>query len=281
MSDAAGAEAMLARGAGRPNVPLHRRVIDLAGRLERFFLLLVSLALGVVGWAIVAHLVDQPVFLPSPVATWHGAVELVREGTLQKSIRVSFARILAGWSIGCLVGIPLGFAMGRIRLFRLLMEPYVEFFRFVPPIAFLTLAVTWFGIGETSKVVLIVWTTLFVVAITTMIGVLHVDEVKLEAARSLGANEWQAFRSVTVPASVPHVVTGMKLAMGNSFMTVVAAEMIAAEAGVGWLIFDARLYLLTTWIFVGIITLGTMGFMTDFVFRLVATRFLRRYNVKV
>lgn len=272
-------------GIARPDAPAQgagaHRVARGAVRLHRPFVLAVSLLLGLGVWWLIAWRVNQPIFFPSPGETLGGARELVREGVLQESIEISFMRILSGWTIGCAIGIPLGLVMGRIVLVRMLLEPYVEFFRFVPPIAFLTLAVTWFGLGETSKVALIIWTTLFVVAISTMVGVLNVEEVKLEAARSLGASELTAFRSVTVPASIPYIVTGMKLAMGNSFMTVVAAEMIAAEAGVGWLIFDSRLYLLTTWIFVGIITLGTMGFLTDLVFRMIAMRFLRRYNVKV
>lgn len=251
------------------------------GMLGRPVLLVVSLLVALGLWVLIARIVAQPVFFPSPLQTWRGAVDLIHQGLLQKSIEMSMMRILIGWVIGCSVGIPLGFAMGRVLVVRLLVEPYVEFFRFVPPIAFLTLAVTWFGLGETAKVVLIVWTTLFIVAISTMIGVLNVDEHKLEAARSLGANELQVFRTVTIPAAVPHIVTGMKLAMGNSFMTVVSAEMIAASSGVGWLIFNSRLYLLTSWIFVGILSLGLLGLATDLVFRTIVRLFLRRYSVKV
>lgn len=251
------------------------------GSLRRPTMFAVSLTLALGVWWLIARIVDQPVFFPSPLETWRGAVDLIHQGLLQKSIRISLLRILVGWTIGCSVGIPLGLLMGRLVYLRLLLEPYVEFFRFVPPIAFLTLAVTWFGLGETAKVVLIVWTTLFVVAISTMLGVLSVDQQKIEASRSLGASELQVFRTVTVPATIPHIVTGMKLAMGNSFMTVVSAEMIAANAGVGWLIFNSRLYLLTSWIFVGIITLGLLGWATDLVFRTIVKLFLHRYDVKV
>jgi ABC-type nitrate/sulfonate/bicarbonate transport system permease component len=243
------------------------------------FAVSILLSLGI--WWVIARIVDQPVFFPSPLETWRGAVDLIHQGLLQKSIQISLLRILVGWAIGCGIGIPLGLLMGRIVYVRMLLEPYVEFFRFVPPIAFLTLAVTWFGLGETAKIVLIVWTTLFIVAISTMLGVLGVDSQKIEAGRSLGASELQVFRTVTIPATIPHIVTGMKLAMGNSFMTVVSAEMIAANAGVGWLIFNSRLYLLTSWIFVGIITLGLMGLATDFLFRVFVKLFLRKYDVKV
>jgi ABC-type nitrate/sulfonate/bicarbonate transport system permease component len=157
----------------------------------------------------------------------------------------------------------------------------VEFFRFIPPIAFVTLAIIWFGLGEASKIVLIVYTTLFMVAINTMIGVLSIDPDKRFAALCLGASERQVFFHITIPASIPSIVTGMKIAMGNSFMTVVSAEMIAAKSGVGYLIMNSRLFLLTEWIFVGIITLGLMGFISDRALRLVANTLLRRYAVKV
>jgi ABC-type nitrate/sulfonate/bicarbonate transport system permease component len=248
---------------------------------RRVALFALSIAAGLVGWAILAAVLDKPSFMPSPLATLNGAVDLIAKGVLPESIAVSFARILAGWVLGSILGIPLGLLMGRSQTIRTLAEPYVEFFRFIPPIAFVTLAVIWFGLGETSKVVLIVYTTVFMVAINTMIGVLNVEPDKLDAARSLGARELQVFFHVTIPATVPYIVTGMKIAMGNSFMTVVSAEMIAAKSGVGWLIFDSRLYLLTSWIFVGILTLGIMGFFTDRAFRLVAGNLLRKYNVKL
>ena len=113
------------------------------------------------------------------------------------------------------------------------------------------------------------------------VRVLGIDPDKRFAALCLGASERQVFFHVTIPAAIPSIVTGMKIAMGNSFMTVVSAEMIAAKSGVGYLIMNSRLFLLTEWIFVGIITLGLMGFISDRALRLVANTLLRRYAVKV
>src|SRR5262249_25962939 len=154
--------------------------------------------------------------------------DLIRNGQLADNVTASLSRIVVGYVIGTLVGIPLGLFMGRSKIVRAFVDPYVEFFRFIPPIAFVTLPIIWFGLGEASKIVLIVYTTLFMVAINTMIGVLSIDPDKHFAALCLGASERQVFFHVTIPASIPNIVTGMKIAMGNSFMTVVSAEMIAA-----------------------------------------------------
>jgi NitT/TauT family transport system permease protein len=240
-----------------------------------------SLVCALVVWTLLAWWVAKPAFLPSPQDTLAGAIELLRNGDLQADVAISFMRIIVGFAIGTLIGIPLGLLMGMSPFVRAFMDPYVEFFRFIPPIAFVTLAVIWFGLGETSKIVLIVYTTLFMVAINTMIGVLGIEPDKRFAALCLGASRTQVFFHVTIPAVIPSIVTGMKIAMGNSFMTVVSAEMVAAKSGIGFLIYNSRLFLMTEWIFVGIITLGTMGFITDRALRLLVTTFLKHYDVKM
>jgi NitT/TauT family transport system permease protein len=249
--------------------------------MQRAAIFAVSLVCALLVWTLLAWWVGKPAFLPSPAKTLEGAVELVRNGELQVDIAASFARIIVGFVLGTLIGIPLGLLMGMSPLLRTFMDPYVEFFRFIPPIAFVSLAVIWFGLGETSKIVLIIYTTVFMVAINTMIGVLGVEPDKRFAALCLGASEQQVFVHVIIPAVVPNIVTGMKIAMGNSFMTVVSAEMVAAKSGVGFLIFNSRLFLLTEWIFVGIITLGVMGFITDRALRILAATLLKRYDVRV
>ena len=171
--------------------------------------------------------------------------------------------------------------MGRFSIVRRLLDPYIEFFRFIPPISFVTLAVIWFGIGETSKVVLIFYTSVFIVTINTIAGVLSVDESKLRAAASLGAGKMQTMLFVVLPATIPYVVTAARLAMGNSFLTIVSAEIVAAQEGLGALIWTSRNYGRTEWVFVGIVALGILGFIFDRVIRLAASRFLRRYAVAV
>lgn len=240
-----------------------------------------SLLCALLVWSALAWWVGKPAFLPSPLDTLHGAGELIENGQLAAGVAASLTRVIIGFTIGTCIGIPLGLLMGMSPFVRTFMDPYVEFFRFIPPIAFVTLAVIWFGLGEASKIFLIIYTAIFMVAINTMVGVLGVDPDKRFAALCLGASRRQVFFHVIIPAVVPDIVMGMKIAMGNSYMTVVSAEMVAAKSGIGFLIVNSRLFLLTEWIFVGIITLGIMGFMTDRTLRFVAAVFLKRYEVKL
>jgi ABC-type nitrate/sulfonate/bicarbonate transport system permease component len=249
-------------------------------RLGRALTGLFSVGLGVAVWEVLSwHF--QPLFLPSPQLTLHAVGELWEDGTLLQSIGASLARIMAGWSLGLIVGIPVGIVMGYFSFVRRLLDPYVEFFRFIPPIAFVTLAVIWLGPGEASKVALILYTTIFIVTINTIAGVLAVSELRLRAAASLGAGRVQILLTVIVPSTIPYMVTGARLAMGNSFLTIVSAEIVAAQVGLGSMIWTSRNYGKTEWVFVGIITLGLLGYACDRILRFGVRRLLRRYAIQV
>lgn len=239
-----------------------------------------SIILGLLAWQFAAWYMG-PTLIASPETTLTAAIELTRDGTLIDYTWDSLRRIGIGWSIGIVVGAPLGILMARVRIIRLLLDPYIEFFRFIPPIAFVTLAIAWFGIGETSKIVLIIYTSIFIVTINTIAGVMSITDSKLLAAASLGANKRQTFVSVVLPSTVPHIVTGARLALGNSFLTIVSAEMVAANSGLGALIWSSRNFGRIDWIFVGIIALGIVGFLFDRAIRIFARTALSRYDVKV
>jgi NitT/TauT family transport system permease protein len=235
------------------------------------------LAFIAVWW--LASLTTLPVFIPSPALTLQSAIELAQSGDLQTAIGISFFRIMSGWLLGAVVGAPLGLLMGRLPIVRQIATPYVEFFRFVPPIAFVTLFLIWFGTGEQSKILLIFYTSVFIVVVNTMSGVLSIKSNSVRAALCLGATNRQIMWRVILPETVPYIVTGMRLAMGNSFMTIVAAEMLAASSGIGFIIWTSRGFMLTDQIFVALITLGLMGFISDWIFRVIAARLLSRYRV--
>ena len=174
-------------------------------------------------------------------------------------VGVSLRRIALGFVGGSLIGIPVGLAIGSFPIVRRLLEPYTEFLRFIPATALITVAVIWFGIGEGSKIFLIIYTTVFIVIINTAAGVSAVAPNKIRAARSLGASRAQVFFFVALPATVPYILTGMRLAMANSFVTIIAAELVAANNGLGKMIWDSRLYMLVDQIFVALLVLGLAG----------------------
>lgn len=249
-------------------------------RLVRLAYFAASIVFGLVVWEFLAWYMG-PSLVSSPRDTLAAAIELTRDGQLIDSALISLRRIVVGWGAGLLVGVPLGIVMARVKWIRLLLDPYIEFFRFIPPIAFVTLAIAWFGIGETSKVVLIFYTSVFIITINTIAGVLSITESKLLAAASLGASKRQTFVSVVLPSTVPHIVTAGRLALGNSFLTIVSAEIVAANSGLGSLIWSSRNFGRIDWIFVGIISLGILGYLCDRAIRLFARTALSRYDVKV
>lgn len=245
------------------------------GALIRVF----SIGIGLLLWEILAGYVFPSVFIPSLSQTVARGYELIASGQLFTHTKASMGRIMLGFAIGSLVGAPIGLIMGSSPIVRAFLDPYVQFFRFIPSIAWLTPAVIWFGIGELSKVVIIIYTTIFIVVINTAVGVLNVSPNKIWAARMLGATPLQTFMRVIVPATVPYMLTGMMLAMTGSFTAVVAAEMVGANAGLGYLIFDSRLWMDTRAIFMAILLLGFLGFAVDLLFRHLIRRFAGRYGV--
>lgn len=224
-------------------------------------------------------LIYGPDVIPGPWATLQGGRELLSDGTLMQYIGISFYRVLVGWVLGSLLAVPVGLIIGKVNIIRIFAEPFLNFIRFIPPIAFITLFLVWFGIGEQSKIALIMYATFFIVVLNTLTGVMAVEEDKIRSARSMGAGEWQILLHVIVPATTPYIFTGIRLAMGTSYMAIIGAEMIASNEGVGYLIWNSRLFFRTDWIFVGLFCLGFMGFFTDRLFNWFGRKVLYRYGV--
>jgi NitT/TauT family transport system permease protein len=229
-------------------------------------------------WHLASRYLVSSVLFPPPAVVFAKAVTLLRSGVLLEHLWASVQRILAGFVAGSLLGIPIGLAMGSFRPVRRVLEPYTEFLRFIPSVAMITVAVIWFGIGEASKIFLIIYTTIFIVIINTAAGVSAIAPNKIRAAQALGATRTQIFVHVALPATVPFILTGMRLAMGNSFTTIVAAELIAANEGLGKMLWDGRMFMLVDDIFVSLVTLGLLGFAVDRMFRWGIYTFAGRYS---
>lgn len=239
-------------------------------------------ALGFVSLFVLWHLASiylvSSVLFPPPAIVFRKAVILVRNGVLLEHLWASVQRILVGFIAGSLLGIPIGLAMGSFRPVRQVLEPYTEFLRFIPSVAMITVAVIWFGIGEASKIFLIIYTTIFIVILNTAAGVSAIANNKIRAAQALGATRGQIFFHVALPSTVPYILTGMRLAMANSFTTIVAAELIAANEGLGKMLWDGRMFMLVDDIFVSLVSLGLLGFAVDRMFRWSIYTFAGKYS---
>lgn len=241
---------------------------------------------GIITWILLlaiwqfGSLVYSDDFLPGPFTTFSGAGGLITSGDLGRDILVSMQRVLKGWLLGIVFAVPAGLCIGHFKKIGLVFEPFLNFFRFVPAIGFITLFLMWFGVGETSKVALIFYAVIFPVMINTVAGVRTVDRALVEAAQSLGAAGIKTFFSVIVPSAVPNIFIGVRLGLSGAIICIVAAEMLAASEGIGYLIYTSRLYYKTDWIFIGIFTLGIIGFLADRLLQFVGKKFLRRFGVR-
>ncbi len=213
----------------------------------------------------------EPIWLPAPEAVVSRLIEVSKQGyqnfTLLEHLYWSLFRVIVGFALGALVGIPLGYAMGLSDWFRGWFDPIVEFMRPVPPLALIPLVIIWAGIGESGKIILLFLAALWIMTISARAGVSGVAISKVHAAYSLGASKWQLMRHVIVPNSLPEIFTGARVAMGVCWGTVVAAELVAAEKGAGMMIMVASRFQLTDIVLMGIILIGIIGYGIDILMR--------------
>jgi taurine transport system permease protein len=214
----------------------------------------------------------EPIWLPAPETVVARVGEIAANGyqnfTLWEHLGWSLYRVIAGFLLGALVGIPLGYAMGLSDWFRGWFDPIVEFMRPVPPLALIPLVIIWAGIGEAGKIILLFLAALWIMTIAARAGVSGVAIAKVHAAYSLGASKWQILRHVIVPNSLPEIFTGARVAMGVCWGTVVAAELVAAEKGAGMMIMVASRFQLTDVVIMGIILIGVIGYGIDILMRI-------------
>ncbi len=227
-------------------------------------LLLIWFLAGVFDWV-------SPIFWPSMGSVWDQFTLISTEGyrnfTLYEHIGFSLYRVLLGFFIGCLVGIPLGFALALSRIMNRLFDPIVEFFRPMPPLALIPLVILWLGIGEEAKVFLLFLAAVWIMALATRSGALATKIAKIHAAYTLNATKTQILLRVILPNALPEIFTGMRVCMGVCWGTVVAAELVAAEAGVGMMIMVASKFLATDIVVLGIILIGVIAYAIDLFMR--------------
>jgi len=244
------------------------------GRLPAPILTLITLVVLLLTWQLIAASGRVPAyFVPTPVRTWLAFTDLVARGyrghSLLEHLGASLLRVLVAFLGSALIGIPLGLGIGASRRLAAMINPLIEFYRPLPPLAYYTLLVIWLGIGDASKIALLLLAGLPPVVIATASAVRGVRSDYVHGARSLGATRAQVFRHVILPASLPEIFTGLRVSIGFTYTTLVAAEMVAGVNGVGWMVLDASKFLQSDVIFVGIILMGVTGLGLDAAMRLI------------
>lgn len=249
---------------------LSRRSTNSQG-VQRLISALVIIA-GVVVWQLITMFqLVSPLYLPSPISVLQNLQTLATVGMVQKTlfddIWISVARVGVGFLAAVVIGVPVGILMGWNDVIFKVIDPFIQFIRPVPPLAYIPLLVVWLGIGEVPKVVLILIGTLPVIIISTVSGVRGTPMQRIRVAQCLGANPLQLFFYTILPSALPEIFTGMRVGIGIAWSCLVAAELIAADAGLGWLVEYAGQNLQVGIIFVGILAIGLAGYLMELVIR--------------
>lgn len=213
----------------------------------------------------------KPLFLPSPGQVWAKFISVSTEGyqdrTLGEHTWASVQRIFVAFFLAAVIGIPIGIAMATNRVFRGIFDPPIEFYRPLPPLGYLPLTVIWFGIGETQKLVLLFLAMFAPMVLNTRAGVRSVAIEQIHAAYSLGASRAQVLWHVILKGAMPEILTGMRIGIGFGWTTLVAAELVATESGLGAMIMSASEFLVTSVVIMGIIVIGIIAYSFDLLMR--------------
>lgn len=233
-------------------------------RRRRLALGLLSVSAGLLGWWALRGLnLVSPDLLASPGEVWAALVDILRHGyrgtTLGQDIAATLWRCMAGFGMAVALGVPLGLWLGMSRLARAGVDFAIQFLRPLPPLSYLVLLILWFGAGDLSKVVLLFMGAFPTVTTAAAAGVRQVSQQRILAAQSLGASRLQVIRLVVFPGALPMVLTGLSIALAGAFSSVVAAELMAASDGLGWMVFSASRFLRNDIILLGVILLGLCG----------------------
>jgi ABC-type nitrate/sulfonate/bicarbonate transport system permease component len=235
------------------------------GKMSSWWLTSAVLVVAVLLWQAVSMAgIFPPFALPSPVAVWQAFTEIARNGyggqSLISDILISCFRIVIGFVGAIVIGVPIGLLMSRSKVVFDIIDPLLQFVRPVPPLAYIPLLVVWFGIGELPKAILILVGTIPVIIIGTMSGVKSTPALRISVARTLGASNAQIFRRVVLPSALPEIFTAMRVGIGVAWTCLVAAELIAASSGLGWLVQFAGQALQVGIVIVGIVIIGLIGY---------------------
>lgn len=230
---------------------------------NRISILTISTLL-LIWWGVTSAKLIAPLFLPSPqsvvIRFWQISTHGFMDSTLWQHLEASLMRVFSALVASILVGIPTGIAIGQYRVAKGILDPVIEIYRPIPPLASLPLVVIWFGIGEFSKIFLIFLAILAPIVIATANGVRQVSNNRIRAAQSLGATHWQLIRYVVLPSALPEILVGIRIGLGTGWSTLVAAELVAATSGLGFMVQSAAQFLVTDVVILGIAVIALIAF---------------------
>ncbi len=260
---------------GRPTKP--GETYGVPGQGSTIWLSAFSIGLFFFGWWLVTFMGwVKPLFVPSPADIINKFLQIWDTGftgtPFLEHVWISTARVFGAFLLACVIGIPLGLAMGMSPMMRGLFDPPIEFYRPIPPLAYLPLMIIWFGIGETSKILLIFLSVFAPVVLGARSGVKSSAIEQIHAAYSFGATRWQVMRHVIMPSAMPEILTAMRIGIGFGWTTLVAAEMVASTKGLGYMVLSASQFLQTPVVIMGIFVIAIIAFAFDLLMRFVERR---------
>lgn len=218
-------------------------------------------------WWIVAELyLVNAYILPHPAKVMKTAIELALSGVLMEHLTASFGRVFLGFAITFLIAFPAAVLAGASRNVYAYLKPFFEFVRHIPPIAMIPLLILWFGIGETSKIAIIVLASFFPIFINTLSGIITCDKKLIEVGKVFNFSKWELFSKIILPQAFPSIIAGMQLGLGYSWRSLMGAELIAASSGIGYMIIEAEQLSRIDIILVGIMVIGMAGLCIDYLF---------------
>lgn len=231
-------------------------------------LTLATIILILLVWFVVTNFgIANSKMVPTPQAVWNAFIDIIQNGyknySLLQHLGASIERLFISFFFAALIAVPFGLASGYNSKIRAIFEPIIEFYRPLPPLAYYTLLVLWLGIGNESKITLLFLACFAPIYISCVSAVLKIKEDYINSAYTVGASKYQIFIHVILPSCLPDIFVGIRTAVGVAYTTLVAAEMVAAKSGLGWMVLDASNYLRSDIIFVGIIIMGITGILLD------------------
>ncbi len=215
--------------------------------------------------------------LPSPMEVYSALLTLLTSKELQEHIWISLQRVIFGFLLACGAALPLSLMLGMSHRARILLQPVLEFFRHIPPLALLPLIILWFGIGEKSKLAVVFMATFYPIFVNSLRGLMESDQKALEMSKHYGIRPLKEFLHLRLPYAAPFLYTGFRLGLGYSWRSLIGAEMIAASSGLGYLILDAQAMARPDIVLVGVFSIGLSGMIMDILFCRIATSCFARY----